>query len=55
MTSGVVAISTGQFHTVAAHKTGATTSWGQGGNGRLGDGRPDGEIFPVAGATNPKN
>jgi alpha-tubulin suppressor-like RCC1 family protein len=55
LSSNVVAISTGQFHTVAAHAKGSLSGWGQGGNGRLGDGRSDGQLAPVAGATNPTN
>jgi alpha-tubulin suppressor-like RCC1 family protein len=52
LSSKVVAISTGQYHTVAAHAAGSVSGWGQGGNGRLGDGRNDGQTAPVAAAKN---
>jgi alpha-tubulin suppressor-like RCC1 family protein len=55
LSSGVVAVSTGQFHTAAVHKNGSISGWGQGGNGRLGDGRNDGQTSPVAAGTSPKN
>jgi alpha-tubulin suppressor-like RCC1 family protein len=55
LSSKVVAVSTGQFHTVLAHAGGSVSGFGQGGNGRLGNGRNDGQLAPVAASTAPKN
>src|SRR5205814_6126066 len=54
LSSKVVAFSTGQYHTAAVHASGSVSGWGQGGNGRLGDGRNDGQLSPVGASTTPK-
>jgi alpha-tubulin suppressor-like RCC1 family protein len=53
--SPVIAVTTGQYHTLAVHQNGSISAWGLGGNGRLGDGRVEQQNFPVAVATSPKN
>jgi alpha-tubulin suppressor-like RCC1 family protein len=55
LTSPVIHVSTGRYHTIAVHQNGTASAWGYDANGRLGDGWTAQEALPIAVGRNPSN